>query len=190
MANQRMHLMTIPLALHSRSRIRHLPQSDLPKPGSTIGSLVLILLIILLWMLVYRKQNDVWRRVFLVASGFLFVLVHFKYGYFNDLVMRASIPALFCLALLTYRVRLDSRHGRRFCLFLTAILLMGALTPAIEMSRHGIMIIRNDFRFKTHDVTTLQDIDRASTMEGPFFYPYVGDPEGVFFQLFARQALE
>ena len=104
--------------------------------------------------------------------------------------MRASIPALFCLALLTYRVRLDSRHGRRFRLFLTAILLMGALTPAIEMSRHGIMIIRNDFRFKTHDVTTLQDLDRASTMEGQFFYRYVGDPEGVFFQLFARQALE
>ena len=164
MANKRMHLTAILLALHS--------------------------LFCLFLILVYRKQNDVSRRVFLVASGFLFVLVHFKYGYFNDLVMRASIPALFCLALLTYRVLLDSRHGRTFRLFLTAIVLMGALTPAIEMSRHGIMIIRNDFRFQTRDVTTLQDLDRASTMEGQFFYQYVGDPDGVFFQLFARDALE
>ncbi len=56
------------------------------------------LLAICLWIL--RDARDrLFAELLLVAAAVLLVLPAFRYGYFNDLTMRASIPALFLLVL-------------------------------------------------------------------------------------------
>jgi hypothetical protein len=80
----------------------------------------------------------------LVPVGLTLVLLPLIHvGLFNDLVMRASIPALFVLALLLLRVRWEGPEGAARTAPITAqmlalALLVGAIQPALELANQVI----------------------------------------------------
>ena len=76
---------------------------------------------------------------------FLLVLPFYKYGYFNDVVSRASIPALLCLWVLVARVLFSTTTSNAKRYFLIILILIGAATPMLEIFRH----VRNIYIHKT-----------------------------------------
>lgn len=84
-----------------------------------------------------RGSSDprVKRLLFLlsVCCATLLLLPLFRYGYFNDLVMRAGIPSLFVL----WVAVLDASWQRRSWVAALAVLLViGLPTPGLEIHRH------------------------------------------------------
>lgn len=100
-----------------------------------------LLVFILLGML-YLKNNGpyiVYQREWFVTWGWalmvpLTLLPFFHVGIFNDLAMRASIPALFLLWLLVIRTEwlVILKAENRVCRLLVACLLIGAAQPALD----------------------------------------------------------
>jgi hypothetical protein len=77
-------------------------------------------------------------RGLLIAATVLLLLVPFyRIGPYNDFAMRASIPALGFLAVLTAKTILTS--PRRFALPMLAMFLVGALTPGGELTRAFVL---------------------------------------------------
>jgi hypothetical protein len=88
-----------------------------------------------------RELRPLWLLL-AVATVSLLALPFFRYGFNNDLVMRASIPALFMTALTALIVVGDvhpravspAAFGLRRAVL--AVLLIGSVTSAIEIGRH------------------------------------------------------
>lgn len=80
------------------------------------------------------SDDEMWLLV--LVTSILLILPFFKYGHFNDLVMRASIPSLFVLLILT--IKTIQRLGYK--VFTTVVifwlLFIGSLTVTIELRRH------------------------------------------------------
>lgn len=82
-----------------------------------------------------RRESRQWQIVFGVALTLLLVMPFVKYGLYNDQLMRGSIPALFIVMVLV--ARLLSAEGYRIRKIIVSIcLIIGAVTPISEMSRH------------------------------------------------------
>jgi hypothetical protein len=75
-------------------------------------------------------------RLLLVASATLLALPFIKYGFNNDLVMRASIPALFVTVLVTIMVLADRSGAVVLRAAILVVLALGSVTTVIEIQRH------------------------------------------------------
>lgn len=90
----------------------------------------------LIWSLVVVKKE--WKNpVFYISNVVLLILPLFWYGAWNDLCMRASIPALFVIAVLFYKFILDfeirkKRHYIQF-LFCICVICVAALPQTEEL---------------------------------------------------------
>jgi hypothetical protein len=73
------------------------------------------------------------RGLLLMSAGLLTALCFYRVGIYNDLMMRASIPALLLLWVLAARALAAERGWLRAGL--AALLLAGAVSPALEMQR-------------------------------------------------------
>jgi hypothetical protein len=112
-----------------------------------IGVLVLFLALefgiyaLLLYRYMKTKEVREWLILFLACTVFLTVLPFLRMGTFNDLVMRASIPALALLAIMVYRFmasrQADAGLQRRQQL-IWMVLGLGLVTPLIEFNTHLI----------------------------------------------------
>lgn len=78
------------------------------------------------------------RSFFYIASIILLFLPFYRYGLLNDLVMRASIPALFIVFLCSYTLlvskKVRAQHGFLW-LALIMYFILGTITPMTEMNR-------------------------------------------------------
>ena len=75
------------------------------------------------------------RRLVLVCLAMLCVIPLVKLGRFYDFGMRASIAYLFILCLLTIQFMLDKRASRQGKLLMCVYMLVGVVTPFLEITR-------------------------------------------------------
>nr|WP_027871359.1 hypothetical protein [[Eubacterium] cellulosolvens] len=114
-------------------------------------------------LILFRRHRRDWT--FYVSVATLLVLPLFKMGLYNDLTMRASIPALFLLMIYIiddFFIRLESLHSHKTLIDSTALLLtlcllvIGARYPLAEM----LWIARSD------DYSALGSGNEWTTLEG------------------------
>jgi hypothetical protein len=96
---------------------------------------------LLTYRYVKRQESKEWLTLFLACTIFLTILPLFRMGTFNDLVMRASIPALAILAVTIYKF-LSSQQKDGSMLRRQQIAWMifgiGLIGPLIELNTHLI----------------------------------------------------
>ncbi len=101
------------------------------------------LLCALVWPRSRTEQAAPWRAPLLVAVGTLLLLPCFIYGYYNDLVMRSSIPALavVCVAIAVFFQDQSVSRARRLGVLVLLLLGSGGLFQYVRSSgrniRHG-----------------------------------------------------
>lgn len=116
--------------------------------------------------------DRLWWRI---AIAILVALPLYRIGLFNDLAMRASIPALFVLwSLVAATVQRSPRTIRGFLLLV--LVCVGAFTPANEIIR-----ALSRYRWGTPDVD-----ERPLLAQDPLFRSYLGDGDSWFFRNLAR----
>ena len=117
-----------------------------PKPEDTGMSLTilqygdyktLLLLFEAAWMLwipfLYRRKED--NTLLFSASIILLILPFFSLGYFNDLCMRASIPALFVSCMLLIKNMTDQTRSRAFLAAALCLLIVCSSGGRAELSK-------------------------------------------------------
>jgi len=112
---------------------------------------VLLLSFALLFSKLSKKEPKGWLYL---SIGILIVLPLIKYGHFNDLCMRASIPALLILFIFTIKSLFSPNNKRYLRIAILVILLIGAISPAIEFSRTAYKTIKKE-SVKNHADSTL-----------------------------------
>ncbi|MFH1921857.1 MAG: hypothetical protein ABIP48_18480 [Planctomycetota bacterium] len=208
------------MALYFLARFSELPFEDAPgarfafwaPPGaSALGFLAGLLVFfclevgILAWAVARIDPFDDGRSkgLFVAALAFLFLLPFFRYGGVNDLVMRASIPSLFVLAVFVARaiLRQGADRGKKWVLIV--VLALGAANPFAEVYRH-VRATHHNGRLVTipeqegvDPLWTLNCLLREHAMrdDSPlfrafrsdtFFRQYIGTSDSLFFKHLAR----
>ena len=144
-----------------------------------------LLLAALLWAMLRARESD--RRLLSVASLTLLALPFITYGYFNDLAMRTSIPALFILQVLTVRALADVRRPALVSA-LVLVLAAGALYPAsmIRLSVQGVVQRGALVRIRPRERVT--SLFQQQTQARYFFvWQYIGALDGPFFRYLGRR---
>lgn len=134
----------------------------------------------LLYRYISTQASTEWRRVYWVMVAVLIALPFYKFGFYNDLEMRASIPMLFILCILVIRLLLKSK-SLILKIAISIALLIGAINPLIEFSTHLSEIPRQQHGWG-------DSLDGAIG-QGPYKYfveQYYGDPNSFFFVHLAR----
>jgi len=132
------------------------------------------------------------RLLVLGATGSLLALPLFHYGIYNDLVMRASIPALFLLLAASLRA-LCSRPGRAASAGLVAVLAVGAVYPANLARWHLLGAARAPRRQALRpaaDVATLFQLQLHDPLARrlEFVSQYLGSTDTPFYRRLARRS--
>jgi len=173
-------------------RMAMYPPDRLGLSIGSFGSAVLLLLFLLLevavilvpvWVLVRGRSI---RRFLAIAGGLLVVLPFLHYGRFNDLVMRASVPAAFVLMVCAVDALLTEASGkwaRRAAVFLPVVFTLGAITPAYELRRH----LRHNIKLGQPLVVGMVLENRVGSLLGlqvgagfNLLEQYTGAPDGAF----------
>lgn len=140
---------------------------------------------------VERPRGSRERAIFLAAVTTLLVLPFFRFGYYNDLAMRASVPALFLLMLAVARVIGKVRGRDPWRILMVGLLLVGALTPYIEVRDQVRRLERSPISItkvrpnEAGDLWTLHATRYGRRFN--FFGQYVGRPDSIFFRYLARR---
>ncbi len=98
-----------------------------------LGYAAFFLLEIGILAILIRKGQQV--SLLLFSVGLLFFIPFIKIGYYNDFAMRASIPAVLILTVLTIKFMFNKRLTLTEKLLVGAYLLIGSFTPALEIIR-------------------------------------------------------
>jgi hypothetical protein len=123
----------------------------------------------------------------LAATATLVVLPVFRYGYYNDLVMRASLPALFVL--LVFAIELLGRWRLRPLLAgaVAIVLLAGSLNAVSETVRQVQPVVARGALLRMKNPDTLPDFFQrhliliARKKGFDHVMQYLGSPESLFF---------
>lgn len=133
------------------------------------------------------KAGTAWRYVFIITASTLIGLPLFRYGFFNDLVMRASIPALFSLMILcakylieAFNSKLKSTNLQAFSLVLV-MLIFGSITPLLEVDSH--------IRSNQHEYNSWKSIGdlNIKPSDKPFIDQYIGKYDSFFYRHISQQ---
>ena len=89
--------------------------------------------IYILFLYKYQKKNP----LFYIIIGCLLIIPLFRVGYGSDFCMRASIPALILLMLMCLQSYTEALKNKKYIYIgaLTAVLIIGAITPLHEINR-------------------------------------------------------
>ncbi len=128
----------LPVAFYMKADAAQVPHGLLP-----LGLLLVVLQFLVLEIPHVFVVREAWRDLdgrikglVLVAIVMLVGLPLMRLGAANDLVMRASIPALTILAFAFAQALLTAWPRRRgLCVVAFAIIVVGAVTPAMEVAR-------------------------------------------------------
>jgi len=153
---------------------------------------------ILAWKLLDRNERQS-RLILMITLVYLAILPFFQYGYYNELLHKPSIPALFALAIIVGRAVLNYSRKRGTQLALTALLAIGFVTAFINIGIQVDGVIRNGALWylpSSAEVSTLWDLQKkeeetAFNIPGQeytsFLSQYIGSGEAPFFQWFVRE---
>lgn len=170
----------------------------------------LIVLLVLFWSLecglygilagkILNPDDRRSRLILWIGLIFLALLPLYQYGYYNDLLQKASIPTLFALAIVVGRAVLGDGKRRGIQLALTVLLAIGFLTAFINIGHQFEGIRRNRALWNlpsSGEVSTFWELaekeqENAFEIEGQkytsFISQYIGSSEAPFFQWFVRQ---
>ena len=128
-------------------------------------------------------------RLLGVATVTLLALPFVKYGYFNDLVMRTSIPALFVLQVLTARATdvVPRRSGLMGAL--VVMLLVGAAYPANMLRLAATTVVRRGALVRVPPQSEVPDLfQQQLLLRNRYFHvgQYIGALDAPFFRFFTR----
>jgi hypothetical protein len=145
--------------------------------GSYVGFVVLEfgVIAVLTWAILRPTGRD--RHVLGLAIALLLVLPLYRFGISGDLTMRASMPALFVLAVYAYRALAASRAKLRFAL--ASVLLVGALAPLHEAA-YSIV----HYRWGPPAAGDL--VSLPMTDGRPYARQFLGDPRKPFWRFLGR----
>lgn len=127
------------------------------------------------------------RNLMLVATGILLVLPLFYYGIYNDLVMRASIPALFVVQAGVV-LALGKVTGRSLRIAVLVVLAVGAVYSAnlLRMNAQGVYeadsVVNIPDRVR---IPTLLHIEIHSELRRAFVSQYLGSVHSPLFRRLA-----
>jgi hypothetical protein len=144
-----------------------------------------LLLALLLW--VVHRGSD--RRLLGAATVMLLGLPLVRYGYFNDLAMRASIPALFVLQVLAARA-LGRGHERPLLVALLGLVLAaGALCPANLLRIQAQGVVQRGALVEIRPRERVLDLFRIQIQVAHYFFvgQYLGALDAPFFRYLARR---
>ena len=151
---------------------------------------------VLCLLLVRAQRSDgegpAMRRLLLAAGCSLLVLPWFHYGIYNDLVMRASIPACFVLLVAALQAL---RRGTRSAtsVLVAAVLVVGAIYPANLMRWHVVGAARS-LRFAAlRPMASVRSLFQLQLHDGlaqrlPFVTQYLGGTDTPFYRFLARRS--
>ncbi len=131
-----------------------------------------------------RDDDRRHRLVFATSVVILVVLPLFRYGYFNDLVMRVSMPALFVLCVLALRAIFDSKTPWLYRGALLAALTLGSITPLTEAARHVARFSDTPRLTQKGDLWSVQEEVHPYF---PFILQYIGCRNTLFFKYVSRE---
>jgi hypothetical protein len=150
---------------------------------------------LVLWLLLLREgdaadEERALRPALLAAGATLLALPLFRYGLWNDLSMRASIPALAVLLVVSARALRRGVAGRRRAA-IALVLAVGALHGGNLLRLHAGFVLRARqaaFRppeQRMRDLFQMQLHD-AAAMRRNFVVQYLGAVDSPFFRSLAR----
>jgi len=153
---------------------------------------------ILTWRLL-DKEDKQSRLILAVVLVVLALLPSYTYGYYNDLLHKASIPAIFTLSILIGQVILNHNEKRRMQLALTILLCIGFVTAFINIGFQIEGMIHNGAMWSlpsSSDVYTIEELQQKEKENafdiGDFEYTsfmsqYVSSDEAPFFRWLVRK---
>ncbi len=163
--------------------------------AKVFGALVMIIFCILefgLYAWLARQGRRTWslkeRALFWAAVIWLMLLPLYRFGGANDLVMRASIPALFVIALFVSRA-LHQPEGlsRRARTMLLVLLIIGSITVLIELQRHLRGFLAAGSLVDIPDPNRIIGFwDYTAEEAQALIWQYMGSAKAPFFQYLAR----
>lgn len=165
--------------------------------GSALDAIAFLLFFCLLEfgvyaILLYRSgavSDERWRWIFDMTVMTLLILPWFKLGIYNDLVMRASIPAMFVLSVFVARAVHDGNLARQTRVALIVVLLVGAVTAGIEFKRHFERMV--SLPAPIEDLATRRwDFVYYMQRQTFFFGQYSGAVDSPFFRFAAKPVPE
>lgn len=134
----------------------------------------------------WTKQT---KGVFVTALVCLSLFPFYRFGGVNDFVMRASIPALFVLAVFVGRALQAGSMPRFRRTVLVVLLVLGSVTALVEVRRHVDGILSAGTLVNTPRVSRVMDIDHWGTStdkDVTILLQYVGSAQVPFFEYVAR----
>ncbi len=145
----------------------------------------------LLWL--RRSEWNLNSRWLLgISVVILSVLPFYQFGEMNDFLMRASIPALFVMAVLVGKTILDTSQSRRYRALLFVLFILGSVNVGIEFRRHivGMCAPPSSMAYAEGEIAGLWDL-RAEVLsadpENDFMAAqYGGGYAAPFFQYLAK----
>ncbi len=169
--------------------------------GEFLGVVFLIPLFCVLEFGIYgmiiHKGNPTFGRkhrvMFMTTLICLALLPFYRYGYWNDMTMRASIPPLFFLAIFL-GMTLERGTVNKVNRVLIALIVIGAMTPLVEYRRHirhicqtGSLATQQEFvevqALLADDESTEEEIAQVHTL----VLQYAGSLQSPFFEGIARR---
>jgi hypothetical protein len=133
-----------------------------------------------------KYEGKVWRWLFGATLVTLALLPLYRVGVYNDLVMRASIPALFCLAVLVGRTVLRSNVGRLTRVAIIVVLLFSAGTALAEFNFHVKGIYQQIRAHPGEGAIEPSGIIKLYESTPDLLLQYTGGYESPFFQYVAK----
>lgn len=113
----------------------------------------------LIWsILIYKKESR--NLIFYIANGILLYLLLFWYGTWNDLCMRASIPAFFVIAVLFYRYILYfkiDKYIHKIHLILCLLMLFFSSIPQMQELVNHAQYFSLSGKYRSDHWTTLDE---------------------------------
>jgi hypothetical protein len=142
--------------------------------------------------LILRARRD-WDRktgvLFATTLPCLLLIPLYRYGGVNDFVMRASIPALFALAVFVGRTLHSQSPGRLAHIFLIALVILGSITAVVEFRRHIIGIITAGSVLRTPMMDQVLGVSQwgiFTEKDATIVLQYVGSSAAPFFVFLAK----
>ena len=165
-----------------------LPASEFGAAYAMFVTLEFLVLAALLAVAYRRHQRE--RRLIGVATAMLLALPLFHYGYYNDLAMRASIPALFTLQVLAAGASEVVPRRSVLASAIMAILVLGAVYPANMLRLRGKPVVNRRAIVWIPRRPAIPDLFRQQLLlrgEHAHVGQYIGAVDAPFFRLLARR---
>jgi hypothetical protein len=146
-----------------------------------------------LFATIIRTTNQDWspktRILFATTLICLSLIPFYRYGGTNDFVMRVSIPALFVLAVFLCAALHSRSLGGPGRTILVILVILGAVTPLVELRRHVTAIHDAGTILQTPAIDQVRSISRwglSGEQAEVIVLQYVGSSQAPFFRFLTK----